>query len=366
MHIVQIVPNWNVFSPTTAVGIRGVVKDLCLGLQEKGHKVTLIAPRGSQFPNITIKETTLNTASLGLSSRDYPSWAYRIAHAAQAVSLLNSADIVHSHLEHILLPFTPFIKLPLVHTLHSIDYRQEDKFLFREFPKGYFVALSQRHKELVSVFVNIDSVCYNGIDTQLYSMDTKSEDYLLWIGRYVPEKGADVALEIAQRTEKHTILAGFFNKTHASYYESLKKQEIPGKIEVFGESLGEEKIKLYQNATALINPIHWEEPFGLTMVEAMACGTPVIAYNRGSVSEIVRDGVTGFIIDPDDGEGVVKKRSWVIKKQGVEGLIEAVGRIGEIDRAGCREHVEQHFSIGKMVERYENIYTKAIESYKNK
>ena len=123
-----------------------------------------------------------------------------------------------------------------------------------------------------------------------------------------------------------------------------------------------------QKARAFLVPITWEEPFGLTMIEAMACGTPVVAYNRGSVSEIIRDGVTGFIIDPPEADLQMKNEklktknesSWIIQKRGVEGLIEAVKRIDEIDRAACRRHVEENFTVEKMVEGYEKVYQKVI------
>ncbi|MBI5619392.1 glycosyltransferase, partial [Candidatus Gottesmanbacteria bacterium] len=109
----------------------------------------------------------------------------------------------------------------------------------------------------------------------------------------------------------------------------------------------------------------WEEPFGLVMIEAMACGTPVIAYNRGSVAEIVKDGVTGFIIEDDNTTNTTNTANkpisqWVIKKKGIEGLVEAVKRIGEIDRAACRKHVEEHFTVEKMVEGYEQVYNKLL------
>lgn len=367
MHIVQIVPNWNKFLPTTVVGIRGVVKDLCLGLQEKGHTVTLVAARGSEFPTINIKETTIDTASLGLSSKDTQSWSYRVAHAAEAISLLKDADVVHSHLEHVLLPFTPFIDQPLVHTLHSIDYNPEDKFLFREFPVGKFVAISQRHRELVSVFAPVTDVCYNGIDAEIYRIENHPEKYLLWIGRYVPEKGADAMVTIAQETGFQTILAGFVNKKYAGYYNQIKQKEQVGKFEVYNESLGEEKIKLLQKAKAFLTPITWEEPFGLTMIEAMACGTPVIAYNRGSVAEIVEDGVTGFIIEPEQSSKNQSSKSahshkWQIKKTGIAGFVEAVRRIDEIDRLACRKRVAEQFTVAKMVDRYLALYEELVHS----
>jgi len=124
----------------------------------------------------------------------------------------------------------------------------------------------------------------------------------------------------------------------------------------FGE---EDRAPFLGNAKALLFPILWEEPFGMVMIEAMACGTPVIAYNHGSVSEIVVDGLTGFIIDPDN-EDRPNKGKWVIKKQGVEGLVEAIRRIGELNRNACRKHVEANFTVEMMVRGYELIYKKIL------
>jgi len=148
---------------------------------------------------------------------------------------------------------------------------------------------------------------------------------------------------------------------NSPYYKEKIEPFVDGKDVIVNSLMqGASLASAYQQAKALLFPIQWEEPFGLVMIESMSCGTPVIAYNRGSVAEIVKDGVTGFIIDPDDTKRP-GKGSWVIKKQGVDGLVEAIKRVGELDRAGCRKYVEEKFTIDKMVEGYENVYKKVLE-----
>ena len=147
------------------------------------------------------------------------------------------------------------------------------------------------------------------------------------------------------------------------YWESEVFPHIDGKNILYESVLPKEALhQRYGNAKALLFPIHWEEPFGLVMIEAMACGTPVIAYNRGSVSEIVRDGVTGYIVDDDRSNKSDKTNTsnLIIKKKGIAGLVEAIKRIGEIDRSACRKHVEAHFTVDRMVTGYEQVYKKVL------
>jgi len=170
-------------------------------------------------------------------------------------------------------------------------------------------------------------------------------------------KGHDVAIEAVKKAGATLQMASWVSDgvKKSAFYKEKIEPHIDGITIVVnnliqGQTLGD----FYGKAKALLFPIQWAEPFGLVMVEAMSTGTPVIAYNRGSVSEIVQDGVTGFIIDPDDSIN----GNWIIKKKGVEGLVEAMGRIGEIDRHACRKVVEERFSTERMVEGYEKVYRK--------
>lgn len=184
---------------------------------------------------------------------------------------------------------------------------------------------------------------------------------LLMTGRIVEAKGFADAIEASRSAGERLLLVGeeyMQNKPAREYFEKFIKPAVDGKHVIWESVVKQEHlVGHYQTAKALLFPIHWEEPFGLVMIEAMACGTPVIAYNRGSVSEIVRDGLTGFIVNPDDVKSYNKVH---IKATGKQGLIEAIHRIGELDRGACRVHVEEHFSLRTMVNGYEKIYQQTV------
>jgi len=182
------------------------------------------------------------------------------------------------------------------------------------------------------------------------------------LGRLVPQKGVEDAIKTCIITNERLSIGSQFPGPYevSPYYRTSVVPFLDDpKIEKIGMVTTRRRAELLGRAKGLLFPIKWEEPFGLVMIEAMACGTPVIAYNRGSVSEIVKDGVTGFIIDSDN-ENRPGRGNWVIKKQGIEGLVEAIKRIGEIDRAACKKHVEKHFTVEKMVTSYEEVYQKIL------
>lgn len=263
--------------------------------------------------------------------------------------------------------FEELTGIPTVYTLHDPMPTQDmfEYWMFRRFPTHKFISISDRQRgDLGEHFVG---TVYNGIDIDKYAFDPVGSSEYVTVGRLIEEKGASTALEVMQRLGgKLRIATWLSDRVRASSYY---RDTVLPLVQSTGSELcdfmsSDDMVKLYQKARAFLFPIHWEEPFGMVMIEAMACGTPVIAYNRGSVSEIVRDGVTGFIIDPSDPshppDPSLSSR-WIIKKRGIEGLVEAVGRIGEIDRAACRRHVEENFTVEKMVEGYERVYKKVLE-----
>ena len=209
----------------------------------------------------------------------------------------------------------------------------------------------------------VDTVYHGVPKVSVAALKPIGTPYLTFMARMVPEKGVMDALTVAEQSKILLQIATSDREenTQSSFFQNVVTPRLsPGKAELVGFMDAKGKDAFLGNAIAFLFPIHWEEPFGMVMIEAMACGTPVIAYNRGSVSEIVRDGVTGFIIDEDEtqrpGAG-----SWVIKKRGIEGLVEAVKRIGEIDRDACRRHVEENFTVDRMVDGYIKVYQKVLQ-----
>jgi glycosyltransferase involved in cell wall biosynthesis len=251
---------------------------------------------------------------------------------------------------------------PVVYTLHdplppegSFEYRE-----FLRFSKHAYVSISNsfRHSNLPINFV--DKV-YHGIDMTIYPFNGSPSDSYLFLGRLVEEKGLHSAIAAVKEEGSHLTVSVNIpaEGEKDAYYESLKVDLARDQFTVLPVVDKAHRLELYGNAKALLFPIQWEEPFGVVLIEAMACGTPVIAYNRGSVPEIIQDGVTGFIIDPDDEERP-GKGSWIIKTQGIAGLVEAMKRTGEIDRHACRAHVQKSFTVDTMTDGYVRVYEKLM------
>ncbi|MCX6791799.1 MAG: glycosyltransferase [Candidatus Gottesmanbacteria bacterium] len=244
--------------------------------------------------------------------------------------------------------FQEITHVPTLYTLHDPIPTENmlERWLFDQFPTHQYISISNSQRgQLGDHF--IDTV-YNGIDPTKFPFDATGGNGLIAVGRMVAVKGHDIAIQAARAARVPLSFATWMSDSvkNSSFYKEKIEPFVDGKdIKVNSLMQGADLISAYQHAKALLFPIQWEEPFGLVMIEAMSCGTPVIAFNRGSVAEIVKDGVTGFVVDPS---------------KGVEGLVEAIKRIGEIDRAACRKHVEEKFTIEKMVEGYENVYKKVL------
>lgn len=283
---------------------------------------------------------------------------------AFAFALKGGLDIIHAYHDFVFMPhyFEDVTNIPVVYTLHD-PLPPENTFEYAELTKfahHRYISISDSQRKS-GLKLNYVSTVYHGIEETAFPFDPKPTDYLLFMGRLVPEKGLHSAISVARQLNiQLEIGTQFPDSDHESDYFKTKIKPFlsDGVIGEPGMVEGRDKTILYKEAIALLFPIEWEEPFGIVMVEAMACGTPVIAYNRGSVPEIVKDGITGFIVDDDSRQS----GNWIIKKTGIEGLVEAVRRIGEIDRAACRRHVEENFTVEKMVGGHERAYQKVLHS----
>lgn len=301
--------------------------------------------------------------ALEILKRDYE---YDLTLRAYQDALAGKLDVIHSFHDFGAHYFDELTKIPTIYTLHdplpqhagTIEY-----FRYGRFAHHRYVSISNSQRESV-INLNFVGTIYHGIDTGLYDFASSSGDHLIHFGRIMADKGTDMAIEVAKQAGVPITIAtsavranrsqGFFEEKIAPQIDGVTVREV-GFLE------GKAKSVYIGSGRAFLFPLAWDEPFGLVMIEAMACGTPVIAYNRGSVSEIVRDGITGFIVDPPENHPQqpahrAKRGSWIIKKPGKEGLLEAISRIGEIDRATCRVHVEEHFSTDQMVAGYEQVY----------
>jgi len=346
MKIAVVANNWGRLRVENARGINAVVCDVVRGLSARGHEITVFAAHGSNFPGVNVHEVGTALNQIGLFKTDPASIPHQEAYAREVAGLLHGFDIIHSHMEQELLPYLGTIPVPVVSTIHGAEFIAREERLFRQHPDACYVGLSRGQTRALP-YIHFSEVVYNGVNIQdiPFIANPQEAPYLAWIGRYTENKGVLDAIAAAKGAGMVITLVGFEEKGHNAYFQKVKALEDGANVRVLDAMIGHVKYPFLGNARAFLFPIHWEEPFGLVMVEAMACGTPVIAYDRGSVSEIVKDGVTGFIVDP---------------KKGVAGLVEAIQRIGEIDRVACRKHVEEHFTIELMAKGYETVYKRII------
>jgi glycosyltransferase involved in cell wall biosynthesis len=342
-----------------------IVHRITEGLVKKGHQVTLFASGDSRTAASLISVTPIASAknkNIGVGLHE--SFEYLLISRAYQMAKNGSFDIIHSHFDRKSAYFAPLVATPTVSTLHSPLEKVRE--ILKEYKNSqYYVSISNEQRHALPD-LNYVATIYHGIDLPTYLFDDREGSYLLFVGRIVPEKGAHIAIKVSRSLRIKLILLGWAARKNMKYYQEKVKPYIEGKnIENHGY-INRESLKEYlRKAKMLLFPISWEEPFGLVMIEAMACGTPVVAYARGSVPEIVIDGVTGFIVNYSDND---QRGEWIIKKTGLEGFIEAVNRLNSMSkkdyqrmRMNCRKHIEEKFTVEKMVEGYERAYQKVLE-----
>jgi len=260
----------------------------------------------------------------------------------------NKLDVMHIYIVSFAQYIGVLSDIPSVVTIHDPLLTSEtlEGWHYRNFKTMPYVAISENQKKQYGSDYNIVDVVYHGVDPTSFSFSNEHDGYLGFVGRLIKEKGVEDALAASRKVDMPLHIATSGNYLETDYYKGSLKDLIEQSHAVMtGYMFKSARDAWMKKARALLFPIHWEEPFGMVMLEAMACGTPVIAYNRGSVPEIVKDGVTGFIVD---------------EKKGVEGLVEAIGKLDTIDRSVCRKHVEEHFSAKMMAAGYEKVYKKVL------
>lgn len=337
MKILQIAPLWERVPPPAYGGTEAVVHLLVEELVRRGHDVTLWASGDSctSARLMSCFPRSLRTAD-DLVCKTVYSWQ----HAALSLQDAHEFDIVHNHAGEEVMALSHLVPdVPMLTTMHCL-ITPDTKFIWDHY-RGYYNTISWSQKRLMpevkgGQFVG---VAYNGIDVPSFPFQEEKEDFLLFLARVSVDKAPHLAIEAARRTGRRLIIAGKVDAVDFDYFASMVAPHLDGRQVVFvGEADGAMKRDLYRRAACVLMPIVWDEPFGLVMAEAQACGTPVIAFNRGAAPEIVRHGETGFVVET------------------VDEMVEAVGQIGHIDPRACRRHVEERFDGPIMAQRYLQIY----------
>ncbi len=343
MKIALLAPPYLPVPPVGYGGTERIVHYLAENLVKRGYDVTLFASGDSKT---TAKLFSTFPKSLGNSGEIKNKPLYPLLSYIDCFSRASDFDIIHNHAQYYAMFLADLIKTPVVHTIHGSfakgEVPEDKRMALERFRDHFFVSISFNQRESLPDINWVDTV-YNGIDISKYPFSSRKGDYLLWIGRITAKKGPVEAIKVAKSLGMKLKIAAVIDPIDQDFFKKEVLPLIDGKlIEFVGELSEEEKGHIYSRACCTLYPIHWHEPFGLVMVESMACGTPVVAFEMGSVPEIVVDGKTGFIVE-DTSQ-----------------MIEAVKKIDKIDRAVCRKRVEEKFTIDKMVEGYEAVYREVI------
>jgi glycosyltransferase involved in cell wall biosynthesis len=340
MRVALVAPPFIPVPPKEYGGTELFIAQLAEGLQARGIDVVVYA-NGESTVKVEIRHTYAKSqwpikseGTATLKDMDHACWA--ICDAAQ------SCDVIHLHTAQAL-PCTRFVAQPAVYTLHH-PHEPPLSALYGRYPAAHYVCISGFQCEQESMPRR--TTIHHGIDLSWYQLREQKQQYLSFIGRIAPIKGTHTAIEVAKRSGIPLKIAGEVQPMYREYFEAKIKPEIDGKfIEYVGLADLQAKNELLGNSMAMLFPIQWNEPFGLVMVEAMACGTPVLALRGGSVAEVVRAGVSGFICR--SGNDMVRRL------EDVAGL----------QPASIRQYVEENFSLDRMVNQYIELYRRITEQH---
>ena len=324
--------------------VERIIYDITEGLVRKGHEVTLFATGDSKtsarLESVVEFSPSLNKDKIFGSRVDYD---HLLMSRIYNMAKKNNFDIIHSNLA-ISAFYAPLVKTPTIVTLHSPLNVEETFFLDKTENSQYYISISDAQRKFMPNLNYIKTI-YHGIDTNKIKFKDKKGEYLLFAGRMTFSKGTDLAIEIAKRSGEKLLLVGETHKgkKYTLYWNKKIRPFIDGKqIQHIGTVAHEDIFDYMANAKALLVPIRWQEPFGLVMIEAMATGTPVIAFNKGSAPEVVEHEKTGFVVDTS------------------EEIIQRVKDLKYIDRKKCRERVERFFSLERMINDYERAYQNVL------
>jgi glycosyltransferase involved in cell wall biosynthesis len=342
MRIAQIAPLHEAVPPKFYGGTERVVSYLTDALVDLGHDVTLFAS-GDSCTKATLEATWPRALRLDPATRDV--LAPHLLMLEQVRRVAHEFDVLHFHLDY--LPFSLFSRLdtPFLTTLHGRLDLPELQAVFDSFPEVPVVSISDAQRLPLPQAKWLDTI-YHGLPAKLLTPQTQKEPaYLAFLGRICPEKRPDLAIRIAAQSGLSLKIAAKVDRADQEYFKTdIEPLLSQAHVEFLGEISEQQKPGFLSGAKALLFPIDWSEPFGLVMIEAMACGTPVIAFNRGSVPEVIDHGVTGYICE------------------NVQDAIVALQRLDELSRTEIRAQFERRFSARTMARNYVGSYTSLLHA----
>lgn len=365
MRIALVAPLVSTIAQPFTGGTQAFLADLAQGLMRRGHNVTMFARAGSLVPGVHIEPLDVPD-EVQPSDFSTPGQARPVDRAffAQANIFFNLSlnlqqsraefDLVHAHAFDWPAFALLFQSLPMLHTLHltaiSPEINEALRVLHRHGHPHTLITVSHACARTYEDYTPIDYVVYNGLDMHAipFSSHIASDAPLLYAGRITPEKGVESAIEIAARAGKRLLIAGgIYDRRYYDERVAPRIQQGGERVVYLGQLERQALWKVMGQALGVLCPIEWDEPFGLIIAEAMATGTPVIAYRRGATEELILHGETGFLVEPGEREHAAA----------------LVDDLPDLPRARCRAHVEQHFSLEKMLDEYERIYNKVMVSF---
>ena len=334
MRIAQVSPLYESVPPKLYGGTERVVHYLTEELVRQGHEVTLFASGDSQTSARLIAPCE---QALRLNKKCVDRMAHHMLQLEMVQSRLEEFDVVHYHIDYFHYPISRRVLTPHVTTLHGRLDMDDLVNLYREFDDVPLVSISDSQRQPL-LWCNWLATVHHGLPEDLYKPVEAPEPYLAFLGRISEEKRVDRAIEIAMRLEMKLKIAAKIDANDQEYYERIKHLFDLPVVEYIGEISEREKNDFLGRASALLFPIDWCEPFGLVMIEAMACGTPAVAWRCGSVPEVIDEGVTGFVVES------------------VEEAMAAVHRARALDRRRIRQQFERRFSAARMAADYLAVY----------
>lgn len=340
MRIAQIAPLYESVPPKLYGGTERVVSYLTEELVRQGHDVTLFAS-GDSVTKANLVAQCPKALRLDEAARDHI--AYHVLLSEHVFQRSKEFDIIHSHIDYFPYALARRCERPFLTTLHGRLDLPELGPMYREFKEIPVVSISNSQRDPLP-WVNWQATVHHGLPADLHNFRPEKGKYLAFLGRLSSEKRPDVAIDVAIQVGMPLKIAAKADKQDMDYYENVLKPLLQHPlVEYLGEIGEHEKGEFLGNAAALLFPIAWPEPFGMVMIEAMACGTPVVAYGHGSVPEIITQGETGFICHDR------------------EAFVAAAQQAGSLDRAKCRAGFEERFTAERMAREYVEIYNRMIE-----